>query len=144
MKQLSKVQSLVFVIGALLMVVGAGTSLLEWGSSPYIYSIGAIAFVSMQLQQRYEGPNFVIRRLRRIMIMSDICFLLAAVLMFANMGNVFGLSQITYVEYVYNKWVIVLLVAAILDCAFVLKCANFFLFFNISLYFCRTKLIIYE
>ena len=141
MKQLSKVQSLVFVIGALLMVVGAGTSLLEWGSSPYIYSIGAIAFVSMQLQQRYEGPNFVIRRLRRIMIMSDICFLLAAVLMFANMGNVFGLSQITYVEYVYNKWVIVLLVA---DCAFVLKCANFFLFFNISLYFCRTKLIIYE
>ena len=115
MKQLSKVQSLVFVIGALLMVVGAGTSLLEWGSSPYIYSIGAIAFVSMQLQQRYEGPNFVIRRLRRIMIMSDICFLLAGVLMFANMGNVFGLSQITYVEYVYNKWVIVLLIAAILQ-----------------------------
>ena len=69
----------------------------------------------MQLQQRYECPNFVIRRLRRIMIMSDICFLLAAVLMFANMGNVFGLSQITYVEYVYNKWVIVLLVAAILQ-----------------------------
>ena len=71
--------------------------------------------MSMQLQQRYEGPNFVIRRLRRIMIMSDICFLLAGVLMFANMGNVFGLSQITYVEYVYNKWVIVLLIAAILQ-----------------------------
>ena len=142
MRQLSKVQSWVLVLGALLMVVGAGTSLLGWGGSPYIYSIGAVGFVSMQLQQRYEGTNFTIRRLRRIMILSDVCFLLAAVLMFANMGNVFGLSQITYVEYIYNKWVIALLIAA--DCAFVLKCANFFLFFNISLYFCRTKLIIYE
>ena len=83
------------------MVVGAGTSLLGWGGSPYIYSIGAVGFVSMQLQQRYEGTNFTIRRLRRIMILSDVCFLLAAVLMFANMGNVFGLSQITYVEYIY-------------------------------------------
>ena len=107
MRQLSKVQSWVLVLGALLMVVGAGTSLLGWGGSPYIYSIGAVGFVSMQLQQRYEGTNFTIRRLRRIMILSDVCFLLAAVLMFANMGNVFGLSQITYVEYIYNKWVIV-------------------------------------
>ena len=97
------------------MVVGAGTSLLGWGGSPYIYSIGAVGFVSMQLQQRYEGTNFTIRRLRRIMILSDVCFLLAAVLMFANMGNVFGLSQITYVEYIYNKWVIALLIAAILQ-----------------------------
>ena len=115
MNQLSKVQSWVLVFGALLMVVGAGTSLLGWGSSPYIYSIGAVAFVSMQLQQRYEGTNFTIRRLRRIMILSDIFFLLAALLMFANMGNVFGLSQITYVEYVYNKWVIALLIAAVLQ-----------------------------
>ena len=115
MKQLSKVQSLVFVIGALLMVIGAGASLLAWSPAPYVFAVGAIAFTSMQFLQRYEGSNFVIRRLRGIMLMSDCLFLLSALLMFASMGNVFGLSQITYVEYVYNKWVIVLLVAAILQ-----------------------------
>jgi len=39
----------------------------------------------------------------------------AALLMFANQGNVFGLSHITYVQYIYNKWVVVLLIAAILQ-----------------------------
>ena len=55
----------------------------------------------MQLQQRYEGTNFTIRRLRRIMILSDVCFLLAAVLMFANMGNVF--NSILPIESVMNS-----------------------------------------
>ena len=103
------------MLGALLMVIGADTSLLAWGGSPYVYAVGAICFASMQMLQRYEGSNFTIRRLRRIMLMSDFLFLLSAVLMFANQGNFLGLSQITYIEYVYNKWVITLLVAAILQ-----------------------------
>ena len=69
----------------------------------------------MQMLQRYEGSNFTIRRLRRMQVLSDVLFLAAAVLMFANMGNVFGLSYITYIEYVFNKWVIVLLIAALLQ-----------------------------
>ena len=115
MRQLNKYQNAVFMLGALLMVIGAGTSLLAWGGSPYVYAVGAICFASMQMLQRYEGSNFTIRRLRRIMLMSDFLFLLSAVLMFANQGNFLGLSQITYIEYVYNKWVITLLVAAILQ-----------------------------
>jgi hypothetical protein len=35
--------------------------------------------------------------------------------MFASMGNVFGLSQIDYITYIYNKWVLTLLIAAILQ-----------------------------
>ena len=97
------------------MVVGAGSSLLAWQLAPYVYAVGAIAFVSMQMLQRYEGNNVTIRRLRRMMLLSDVLFLIAALLMFANQGNVFGLSYITYVEYIYNKWVIVLLIAAILQ-----------------------------
>ena len=115
MKQLSKTQNIIFLLGALLMVVGAGTSLLGWKSSPFIYAIGAIGFTSMQMLQRYEGSNFMIRRLRRMMLISDFLFLLSAVLMFANKGNFLGLSQVTYMNYVYNKWVITLLVAAILQ-----------------------------
>ena len=97
------------------MVVGAGASLLQWGMAPYAFAIGALCFTSMQMLQRYEGHNFVIRRLRRIMLISDFLFLLSAVLMLASQDNVLHLSQITYLQYVYNKWVVTLLIAAILQ-----------------------------
>ena len=97
------------------MVIGAGSSLLMWRWAPYLFAVGALGFASMQMLQRYEGKNVTIRRLRRMMLISDVLFLLAALLMFASQGNVFGLSHITYVQYIYNKWVVVLLVAAILQ-----------------------------
>ena len=115
MRQLTKVQNIIFLVGGLLMVVGAGASLLAWRLAPYVFAVGAICFASMQMLQRYEGQNFVIRRLRRIMLLSDVLFLVAALLMLANQGNFLGLSYITYIQYVYNKWVVVLLIAAILQ-----------------------------
>ena len=115
MRQLNNWQNAIFLIGALLMVVGAGASLLHWSAAPYVFALGALGFASMQMLQRYEGSNFVIRRLRRIMLLSDVLFLVSAVLMFASQENVFGLSHITYLQYVYNKWVVTLLIAAILQ-----------------------------
>ena len=115
MKQLNSLQNAVYLIGALLMVVGAGSSMLAWKYAPYVFAVGALAFVSMQFLQRYEGTNVVIRRLRRMMLISDFLFLLSALLMIANTGNFLGLDYITYIEYVYNKWVITLLIAAILQ-----------------------------
>ena len=115
MRPLSKLQNTIFLVGGLLMVIGAGSSLLMWRWAPYLFAVGALGFASMQMLQRYEGKNVTIRRLRRIMLLSDVLFLVAALLMFANQGNVFGLSHITYVQYIYNKWVVVLLIAAILQ-----------------------------
>ena len=115
MKQLNSIQNAIYLIGALLMVVGAGTSMLAWRYAPYVFAVGALAFVSMQFLQRYEGTNVVIRRLRRMMLISDFLFLLSALLMIANTGNFLGLDYITYIEYVYNKWEITLLIAAILQ-----------------------------
>lgn len=115
MKQLNSFQIAIYLIGALLMAVGAGASMLAWRPAPYVFAVGAIAFVSMQVIQRYEGTNFVIRRLRRMMLISDFFFILSAVLMIANTSNFLGLDYITYIEYVYNKWVITLLIAAILQ-----------------------------
>ncbi len=115
MRQLNNWQNAIFLVGALLMVVGAGASLLQWWLAPYVFAFGTLGFASMQMLQRYEGTSFVIRRLRRIMLLSDVLFLLSAVLMFASQENVFGLSHITYLQYVYNKWVVTLLIAAILQ-----------------------------
>lgn len=115
MRQLSKLQTAIFLVGALLMVIGAGSTLLQWSLAPYVFAVGALAFASMQMLQRYEGTNFTIRRLRRIMLLSDVLFLVSAVLMFAGQQNYLGLDQLTYLQYVYNKWVVVLLIAAILQ-----------------------------
>ena len=115
MKELNRTQTLVYLAGAVLMVIGAGASLFAWAGAPYVFSLGALGFVAMQMVQRYDGTNFTIRRLRRIVLFSDFLLLLSGLLMFASMGNVFGLSQVVYVQYVYNKWVATLLIAAILQ-----------------------------
>ena len=115
MRRLNSFQNAIYLLGALLMVVGAGMSMLAWKYAPYVFAVGALAFVSMQFLQRYDGTNVVVRRLRRMMLISDFLFLLSALLMIANTGNFLGLDYITYIEYVYNKWVITLLIAAILQ-----------------------------
>lgn len=115
MKELTKTQTMVFLVGAVLMVIGAGTSVLGWAPAPYIYAVGALGFASMQMLQRYDGPSFVIRRLRRIMLLSDVLFLVSGVLMFASQDNPLGLPHITYLQYVHNKWVGTLLMAALIQ-----------------------------
>lgn len=115
MEQLNNWQNAIFLSGALLMAIGAGGTLPGWTIAPWLFALGALAFSAMQMLQRYEGHNFVIRRLRRIMLMSDGLFLVSAVLMLASQDNALHLSQITYLQYVYNKWVVTLLLAAILQ-----------------------------
>lgn len=115
MKQLNKIESIIMVVGALLMVVGAVMGLFKLSWFPFVYAVGAIGFASMQMLQRYEGRNLTIKRLRGIMVLSDVLFLFTAVLMFANQGNALGLDWIYYLNYVKNNWVVLLLLAAILQ-----------------------------
>ena len=115
MRQLSNLESMLLLLGGLLMVIGSGASLFLQPWAPYVFAPGALLFVAMQLRQRYEGNDFVIRRLRRILIMSDVLFLIAALLMFANEGNFLGIQYMSYIKYVHNNWIVALLVAAILQ-----------------------------
>ena len=115
MNRLNRVQTIIFLAGGLLMVAGAALGLFYPTLAPYVFGIGAVGFTSMQMLQRYEGTNFTIRRLRRIMLLSDVLFLVTAVLMFASLGNSLGIDHITYMQYVYHKWVPVLMIAAVLQ-----------------------------
>ena len=115
MRQLNKVQNTIYVVGALLLVAGAAMGLFWRNVAPYVFAVGAVAYTSMQMLQRYEGDNFTIRRLRRIMLLSDVLILVSALLMFAGNGNPLGLDQITYVSYVRGNWVVLLLLAAVLQ-----------------------------
>ena len=115
MRQLSNIETIVMLLGGLLMVIGSGASLFLQAWAPYVFAPGALMFAAMQMRQRYDGPNFNVRRLRRMMLLSDVLFLVTALLMFANRGNFFGIQYVSYVKYVHNNWIVVLLVAAILQ-----------------------------
>lgn len=115
MKQLNRIENVIFLLGAVMMVVGSGANIFMYSWAPYVFAAGAVAFVLMQLRQRYEGTDITVRRLRRMIIFSDVLFLASAVIMFAGHGNPFGLDGLTYARYVHNNWVVTLLVAAILQ-----------------------------
>lgn len=124
MKQLTTTESVIMLIGAVLMVIGAALLFFNFTmTAPWFFLVGTIAFTTMQLKQRYEGTNFTIRRLRRIMIAGDIFFMLSAVMMIENSYN-FMLQYfiesspegyMNYLRYVKNNWVVLLLVAAVLE-----------------------------
>lgn len=116
MRQLNRIENAVFITGAMLMVAGSVCHIVMPCAAPYIYSIGALAFVAMQLRQRYDGANVTVRRLRRIMMASDFLLLLTGVMMFANRSYDFmGLSLVTWLQYVHNNWILTLLIAALLQ-----------------------------
>ena len=115
MKQLNSLQNAIFVSGAVLMVAGAALWMMFKSLAPWLFAVGALAFVAMQVQQRYEGDNFTIQRLRRIMLMSDVLLILTAALMFADDGNPFGLDHLTWLNYIHNNWMVLLLLAAVIQ-----------------------------
>ena len=115
MRQLNETENVIFLCGAVLMVIGSAANIFMASWAPYVFAAGALAFVLMQLKQRYEGDSITIRRLRRITVVSDLFFLLAALIMFANRSNLLGLRWDYYLNYIHNNWVVALLVAAILQ-----------------------------
>ena len=102
------------------MVVGAGcfAFLFMQEAACWVYLAGAMLFAYIQVGQTYDGPNLTIRRLKRIMTLADIVFVLAGLLM-VDYVHKFLLDafsdSITYYNIIYNKWVVLLLVAAILE-----------------------------
>ena len=89
-----------------------------------LFLLGAVCFGGMQMMQTYEGNNVVIRRLRRIMTLADVLFIVSGLLLLEqNFNFLMPLFQkngmqgmIYYAQYVvHNNWVLVLFVAALLE-----------------------------
>jgi len=124
MRQLNKAQSLTLLAGALLMVAGVVMYVfMIWIHAAWIFAVGAVAFASMQMLQSYDGTDLTVRRLRRILTVSDVLFIISALFMLEDTYHVL-LPMFTswwqdgynrYLTYIRNNWVVVLLVAAILE-----------------------------
>ncbi len=124
MRQLSKIQSVIFGLGGALMVIGAGCFAFgfiyprmllytSWG-----FMLGTVLFSVIQAMQCYEGISQVIHRLKRIQCLADIFFVLSGISMvdtvYAFARHWFSNYE-TYITYFYNKWVLFLLIAAVLE-----------------------------
>ncbi len=120
LRELSPLQSGVFMLGGLLMVVGMG--LYVFMIVPFFASlaflVGAVLFAVMQCSQIYLGQDRTIQRLKNIMNMADLLFVLAGIIMVDSTTNflrpIFN-SQIVYIQYVYNKWLVLLMIAVMLE-----------------------------
>lgn len=102
------------------MVIGAGCYAFIYAQQVvcWVYLAGALLFASMQVSETYEGNNQAVKRLKRIMTFADIFFVLSGLLMvdsaYMFMRDSFT-DIVSYYNLVYNKWVLLLLVAAILE-----------------------------
>ena len=120
MKQLNSLQSILFMTGGALMVVGVGCYVFMFATQIvcWIALVGCILFALMQMMQTYEGRSLTIKRLKNILNLADFLFVFAGLLMVDNaygfLRPIFG-NQTDYITYVYNKWVVLLLIAAIIE-----------------------------
>lgn len=124
MKELNKWQSILFIVGGCIMTIGAVGFIVVLGNIDvrrvfsWVYLVGAVSFSIMQTFQSYEGVNFVIRRLKRIQGIASLLFIVAGFLMIDNMWAVtrpFFNNDIDYLNTMGNKWVLALLIGAILE-----------------------------
>ena len=102
------------------MVVGVGCYVFMFATQIvcWIALVGSILFATMQMMQTYEGLNPTIKRLKNILNLADLLFVFAGLLMVDNAYGFFHSlfdNQIDYLTYLYNKWVILLLIAAIVE-----------------------------
>lgn len=124
MRQLNKIENAFFLLGGIMLIIGAMGAVTQFmlREASVVFAMGAFLFSCLQMSQTYQGDSLTIKRLRRIMIISDVCFLLAALLLLENVYHFIMPLMVTsidgynaYVHYIYNNWVIPLLIGGILE-----------------------------
>ena len=108
MNKLKDWQVMMMSAGMIFVLIGVGCYFFHRWAAYVVYGVGVLMFVPMQLMQRYEGSNFILRRLRRMQIISDVLFLLTGMLMYLNGKFILNM-------YIRNEWMLALTVATILQ-----------------------------
>ena len=120
MKKLNKIESILFMLGGMLMVTGIGcyVFMLAPSITCWLALTGSILFSTLHMMQAYEGSQLAIKRLKRILNIADLLFVIAGILIVDSTYNFLRPAfenHESYITYVYNKWVLLLLIAAILE-----------------------------
>lgn len=124
MKQLSRLQSAIFLLGGVLMVVGAASFAFQQKIprlvqiTSWLFLVGTVLFSVIQAMQTYEGSSVVIHRLKRMQNVANIFFVFAGLSMvdtiYSFTENWLGNPQLCYTIF-YGKWIVAMLIAAVLE-----------------------------
>ena len=126
MEQPAKWRQRLYIGGGAMMVAGACSFafMLNYSVACWVFAAGAAAFVWMQSSQGRADDSPAVVRLRKILGFAGFMFILTAVLMVDRELNFIyrvmehllgGPAYVHYVNYVYGKWVLTLLIGAILE-----------------------------
>lgn len=88
------------LVGAVMVLVGAGSYITHWALSPYIYIIGATLVALAQINMPIKTSNVVLKRLRVQQVLGALLLVAAGALMFFMHRN---------------EWIVCLSVAAVLE-----------------------------
>lgn len=97
---MKKLYSFIYMLGGIMLVVGAALYITKWVWAPYIYIAGSLMFGAMQMMDRYTGNNWIVRRLRRQQIVGAIALMLTGVLMLVCK---------------HNEWILCMLVGCLMQ-----------------------------
>lgn len=98
---MNKFYNIISMAGAVLLLAGAVLQITRWEFAPYLYTLGAVMFGYVQVMgNRYDGKNFIIKRLRKQQIFGAVALVFAGVLMFTMKRN---------------EWIVCLSIAAVLE-----------------------------
>ena len=97
---MKKIQQTIYIIGGILLVVGAALYITQWEWAPYISIIGSFMFGTMQLLDHYTGKNLVLRRLRRQQVLGASALMSTGILMLTCK---------------HNEWILCMLVGCLVE-----------------------------
>ena len=99
-----KLLSYLFIIGALMLLVGAAIYITGWPYAHHLYCIGAVMVAVVQglspVGTTNGSPSLVLKRLRRQQLFGALLLVVSGLLMFTTRGN---------------EWIVSLSIAAILE-----------------------------
>lgn len=102
------IKRLCYCLGGILLFVGAVLPIFASSDlTPYVFSLGALLIAPIQMMDRYEGQNLIIRRLRRQQVMGALMLLVTGALMFCQQ---YGIPPFRG-----SEWKITLMIAAVLE-----------------------------
>lgn len=89
-----------FMVGAVMVLVGAAVYITGWELAPYVYSVGATLVALAQINTPVRGGSPVLRRLKRQQVFGALILVLTGAFMIFTHGN---------------EWMVSLTIAAILE-----------------------------
>ena len=98
---MNKIYDIIGYIGAILILAGAILQFNKLSFAPFLLLIGAVMFAYVQVvHNRYDGANFIIKRLRRQQILGAL-LLIATGFMMIFLKN--------------NEWILCLTISAVFE-----------------------------